>query len=441
MIENFQTFLNQECQLDPGQKILLAVSGGIDSMVMLDLFSKLEYHLIIAHCNFKLRAKESDEDCEFVKNLESSYNIIVHTKEFDTIEFAEENKISIQMAARQLRYDWFAELKDKLGFDLIATAHNKDDNLETFFINLSRGTGIKGLSGIKAISKDLLRPLLWAERNEILNYANFNDIKWREDSSNRSTKYLRNKLRHEIIPLFKEINPGFATTMSENMNKLQEVNDIYCHELDLKKKYLMSEEDHTFYISVEELCKEDHKKAILYEILHEFNFTASVVDDILISLENKDSGKLFYSQDYRLVKDRDQLIIEKILEQEIQRFYIDEDQYEVNAPIKLTLESYPSSEFQIIPESNVAQLDYDKINFPLIIRKWEKGDYFRPFGMTGMKKLSDFFINIKLSIPEKEKLWILASGKQIVWIIGHRIDDRYKVSSETEMVLRINYFE
>jgi len=441
MIEFFKSYLIKDCNLQDNKKILLAVSGGIDSMVMLDLFSKLDYTISIAHCNFKLRGKESDEDCEFVRNLENRYQLNIYTKEFDTEDFARENKISIQMAARQLRYDWFSELKNEIGYDYVATAHNLDDKVETFFINLSRGTGIKGLTGIKALSNNLIRPLLWAGRNEILDYATMNELSWREDSSNRSTKYLRNKLRHDIIPLFKDLNPGFLGTMSDNMSKLQEVANIYGREIDLNKKNLLSQKDNSYYISVEKLCAEEHYKVILYEILQEFGFTTSLVEDILTTLKTKESGKLFYSPEYRLVKDRDQLIIERILDQNIQRFYIDEEQSELSLPVKLSLESYPASEFQIIPEPTVAQLDYDKIDFPIILRKWEKGDYFKPLGMDGMKKLSDFFINNKLSIPEKEKIWILASGNQIVWIIGHRIDDRYKVTSETEMVLRINYFE
>ncbi|MCF8391289.1 MAG: tRNA lysidine(34) synthetase TilS [Bacteroidales bacterium] len=441
MLESLKTFLLQECLLQENQKILLTVSGGIDSMVMLDLFSKLDYSFSIAHCNFKLRGGESDADCDFVKSQENRYQVEVNVKEFDTEVFAQENKISIQMAARQLRYEWFSELKNELGYDLIATAHNLDDKLETFFINLSRGTGIKGLTGIKAKSNDLIRPLLWAGRNDILDYANINDIPWREDSSNSSTKYLRNKLRHDIIPLFKELNPGFLKTMAENMAKLQEAADIYIHEINKKKLSLLEKRGPYYYISADSLCSEDHYRVILYEILQDFGFSTTIVDDIMVSLKNNESGKIFFSPDYRLVKDRDQLIIEEISDSARQRFYIDEGQEEINVPLMLTFESYPVSEFQIIPEATVAQLDYDKLEFPLILRRWEKGDYFRPLGMQGMKKLSDFFINSKLSIPEKEKLWILASGNQIVWIIGHRIDDRYKVTSEAEMVLRINYFE
>ena len=440
MLAEFQNFIKNSCKLQTGQKTLLAVSGGIDSVVMLELFSRAEFPGIIAHCNFNLRSEESDGDEEFVKNFENRYNYKVITKNFDTTEFAKENKISIQMAARQLRYEWFAELKDLYSCDFIATAHNKDDQIETFFINLTRGTGIKGLSGIKALSNGIIRPILWAERKTIVEYAKDRELSWREDSSNSSTKYLRNKIRHDLIPLFNEINPVFGDTMSENIRKLNNVNILYSELIEEKKQKLLIKNADNWKISINELNKDSNKKLILFEILQEFNFSSGVVTDIFFSLSNSvESGKAFYSNDYRLIKDRDSLIIELKKDKSLQRYYIEESDKEIIEPIHLSFSDIDINNFELKKDSSIAQLDFDKLTFPLILKKWQQGDYFMPLGMENLKKLSDFFIDNKLSIPEKEKLWILTSGKEIIWIVGMRIDDRFKVTKDTEVVLKIKY--
>ncbi len=441
MLNEFKIFLADSCKFQTGQKTLLTVSGGIDSVVMLDLFSRAKLEGIIAHCNFKLRSDESDGDEEFVRQLENRYFYKVIVKEFDTIAFAKENKISIQMAARQLRYEWFSELKKSNSCDYIATAHNKDDQIETFFINLSRGTGIKGLSGIKAKSNDVIRPILWSERNEIVKYAKERGLAWREDSSNSSIKYLRNKIRHEIIPLFHEINPGFADTMAENISKLDNVREFYSELIDLKKQTLLKQMEDSWELLLKDIINDSNRELILYEILQDFNFSSTVVKDIIQSINNNESGKIYYSNNYRIVKDRGSLIIEKKKEKSSQRYYIDEEDIKLSKPINLSFSQVKIEDFSLIKSNSIAQLDIDKLSFPLILRKWQQGDYFKPLGMENLKKLSDFFIDNKLSIPEKEKVWILTSGKEIVWIIGHRIDERFKVSAKTEVVLKIMYLE
>ena len=423
--------------MERGAKIIIAVSGGIDSVVMLDLFSKSDYECMVAHCNFNLRGNESLEDEGFVKSLENKYGIPVHSKSFDTKKYAEENKISIQMAARDLRYDWFEELLSQHQFDSIATAHNLNDQVETFFINLARGTGIKGLSGIKERYGNLIRPLLWASRDQIREYADTNNLEWREDSSNSSMKYTRNKIRHEILPLLKVINPAFSETMQLNLKKLRDVEKIYLTELDVKKRYLLIPDEKSSKIHIPSLLKEKNYRVWLYEILQEYGFTSGTVDDISLALRKKESGKKFYSEKYRVIKDREYLIIGERLESDSRRFYIEDGQKEISKPIAMEIEELDKADFKHEKSLKTAQLDYDKVSFPLIIRKWEKGDYFMPLGMQNLKKVSDFFIDQKMSIPEKEKTWLLANGKHIVWVIGQRIDERFKITDETEIVLRI----
>lgn len=437
MVNRFEDRLKNLCKIFPRDKILLTVSGGIDSIVMLDLFSKCSNKIAIAHCNFNLRNEESDADEKFVQKLGEKYSLPVYLKKFDTLNYADDNKLSIQMAARDLRYQWFEELRIETGFNFIATAHTMDDQVETFFINLSRGTGIKGLTGIKASTGNIIRPLLWAERAEILEYATQNQLNWREDSSNSSSKYLRNKIRHEIIPLFKDINPGFSDTMKMNIQRLKEVEKVFDGEAENKKKKLLIKDGKMWKISIKDLLEEKNARIWLYEILQGFGFVSATIDDLFQSLIKSESGKLFFSEKYRIVKDREYLILDTLEVETMHRYYIEEGQENISEPIRLHLKQIPNVEFEMKKSNLIAQLDYDRLIFPLIIRKWNIGDYFMPLGMNNLKKLSDFFIDQKLSIPEKEKTWLLTSGKHIVWVIGMRIDERYKVKEGTEMVLSL----
>ncbi len=437
MLEEFISYINnnQLCRND--DTILLAISGGVDSVVMLDLFYRAGYPCIIAHCNFMLRADESDEDEAFVRSLGERYDFAVDTRSFNTLEYASNNNLSVQMAARELRYEWFEELRSTTGSAFIATAHNKNDVAETFFINLCRGTGIRGLTGIREKSGNLIRPLLFATRDQILQYADQMKLAWREDSTNATTKYARNKIRHEVMPVLEEINPRIIDVMLENILRLREAGDIYQKALEEKKATLLVRDKRNLYIPLDPLKREMFARTWLFEILNDFNFTAAVADDIMKSIDST-SGKLFFSPTHRLVKDREILILEPLRPEHPRRYYIENPYLNIEEPLNLCLTVTDHHTDFIIPKyPDIACLDFEKLEFPLIIRKWEKGDYFKPLGMKNMKKVSDFFIDTKVSIPEKENSWLLTSGKDIVWIIGKRIDDRFKITSETKKILQI----
>ena len=437
MINLFKSYISNNSLCSEEDRILVTVSGGIDSVVLLDLFIKSGYNCGIAHCNFNLRAKESDNDEIFVKTLANSYNIPVFSKSFNTIEYAEINKLSIQMAARDLRYEWFEDLRLEEGFDLIATAHNKNDILETFFINLTRGTGIHGLSGIKNKSGALIRPLLFATREEINNYAQLNNLEWHEDSTNSTLKYSRNKIRHQVLPILEQLNPKFIETMVENIQRLSEVEEIFYQLIEQKKEELLIRESGLISVSIEKLKLLNPLKTWLYELLRDFNFSQSVITDIINSLDSN-SGLQFYSTTHRIIKDRNKLIINVIKSDPGRKFYIEDPYREVSEPLQLEMDVLTVDDnFELINDSSIAFLDLDLLEFPLLIRKWEQGDYFYPLGMKNIKKLSDFFIDLKLSIPEKEKLWLLISSNQIVWVMGYRIDDKFKVGPLTKRVLKI----
>lgn len=437
MLKGFRSYIIENQLCSPDDRILATVSGGIDSIVLVDLFISAGYFCGIAHCNFKLRGEESDEDEFFVRELARRYEVPFFSKSFDTSEYAEMNNLSIQMAARELRYEWFEELRQEQGYDFIATAHNKNDILETFLLNLARGTGIHGLTGIKNKSGKIIRPLLFASREEIKNYSIACSLEWREDSSNSSLKYNRNKVRNLILPLFDQLNPKFTETMSENILRLYETEEIYNKAIHEKKKEILIKEPDYFYISIEELRSLTPLKTWLYELLQDFDFTAPVVSDIIDGLESS-PGRQFYSKTHRLVKDRYKLIIHPIKPVSHKKYYIEDPYREVNEPVSLDMDVVTIGYNYKLPKNpSIACLDLDKLQFPLIIRKWEQGDYFRPFGMKSMKKLSDFFIDIKLSIPEKENTWLLTSGREIIWIIGIRIDDRFRIGPDTKRMLKI----
>ena len=437
MINRFKSYISNDSLCSEEDRILVTVSGGIDSVVLLDLFVKSGYNCGIAHCNFNLRAKESDNDEVFVKALAKSYNMPVFSKSFNTIEYAEINKLSVQMAARDLRYEWFEDLRLEEGFDLIATAHNKNDILETFFINLTRGTGIHGLTGIKNKTGALIRPLLFATREEIINYAQLNKLEWHEDSSNSTLKYSRNKIRHQVLPVLGQLNPKFIETMVENVQRLSEVEEILNQLIEQKKEELLIRESGFISVSIAKLKLLNPLKTWLYELLKDFNFSQSICSDIINSLDSN-SGLQFFSTTHRIVKDRNKLIINVIKSDPGRKFYIEDPYREVSEPIQLEMDVQTVDDnFELINDSTIAFLDLDLLEFPLLIRKWEQGDYFYPLGMKNIKKLSDFFIDLKLSIPEKEKLWLLTSRNQIVWVMGLRIDDKFKVGPLTKRVLKI----
>ncbi len=436
MLERFLEFVQKKQLFESYQKVLLAVSGGIDSMVLLNLFEKSGFEYGIVHCNFNLRGTESDGDEDFVRQQVLVHGVPAWFESFETEEYARLNGVSIEMAARELRYDYFEKIRLEHNYNYIATAHHLDDLIETFFLNLSRKTGIKGLTGIKEKTGNIIRPLLFADRQEIEEFARENFIGFREDSSNIEVVYQRNFLRHKILPLFQELNPSFKKNMLVSIENLKETEQVYLDYLSEEKEQVIQKDTEIIKIEIEALLKAKFPKVVLFEILAGFNFNSSLTEKIFKSL-SMDSGKQFYSKTHRAVKDRQSLFITPVDEKEERIYYIEEDDIEIFDPMDLTIEKTPSNEFVIIKSSQVACLDIDLLEFPLLIRKWQQGDYFQPLGMTGFKKVSDFFIDEKIPLHEKENTWLLCTGNKIVWIMGLRIDNRFKITSNTRQVLKI----
>jgi tRNA(Ile)-lysidine synthase len=438
MIISFQSFLKKEKLIKASDTVLLTVSGGIDSVVLCELFHQSKIKFAIAHCNFQLRGKESDKDELFVEALAEKYNVPFHTIAFETYSYAKKHKLSIQVAARDLRYAWFEEIRQQYNYARIATAHHQDDSIETFFINLIRGTGIKGLHGILPMQGNLIRPLLFANKKEIIAFAKKNKLKYREDSSNASDKYVRNKIRHSLIPLLNEINKSASANIITTIENLKSVESVYQKRIDKKRTSLVMEERGIVKISISKLKKLKPIEPYLFEFLYPLGFSSKVVDEIIASLSSE-SGKQFFSETHRLVKDRDFLLIEETAtKNEVldTRFKILKNSKELpfgNQTLVLKAMKR-SNKLKLVNPATIAQFDFEKLVFPLTLRKWEKGDTFYPIGMKGKKKLSDYFIDKKLSLLEKENSWVLESNGQIIWVVGQRMDERYKISPQTKKI-------
>lgn len=439
MLKEFKEFIINNKLFDKEDKILLAISGGIDSMVMLDLFQKSNFIFSIAHCNFQLRENDSNLDEKFVKNYAAKNGIKCYIKKFETLEYKNQNNISTQMAARDLRYDWFEEIANKNNYKYIATAHHLDDQIETFFINLIRGTGIAGMHGILAKnSNNIIRPLLFADREMIEAYHRNNNLDFRKDKSNDLDKYLRNYIRHNILPEFKKLNRNFAFTLNNNLSKLREVEEVYKLTIYHKMAELLDLQEEKIIINIQELKKLEPLKPYLFEFLTLYNFNESCINDLINTLEKEESGKQYFSSTNRIIKNRKSLILvpfENNVYNPPEKFLIKADFTSIRKPLKLNFEV--SSVLKIIKNDNIAQLDFDKLEFPLEIRKWQVGDYFYPLGMKNKKKLSDYFIDEKISVYDKESAWLLTSEKKIVWVIGYRLDERFKIDKKTKKVFKI----
>ena len=414
------------------KKLLLAISGGIDSMVLLHMFHQLNFDIYVAHCNFSLRDAESDADEDFVKNTCKALKIPVFIQKFDTNGFAFEQKMSIQLAARKLRYDWFSELLTDKKLNFVLTAHHLDDEIETFLINLTRGTGLEGLTGIPAQNNHVIRPLLKFSREEILQFAKENNIKWREDSSNASKKYLRNKLRHDVVPVLKELNPNFIHSFQNTLNNLKQAQSLVENASQMIYKKIVTEQIDQKKIDILKLTQLKNYEAYLFQWLKPYGFSAW--EDIY-ALVKAQTGKQIFSKKHVILKDRNFLIISKKNNQENQTYYkIEQEALYVNFSLKIAF----SSPDKISSLSNsVIFVDQEKIVYPLILRKWEKGDDFCPSGMKGKKKISKYFKDEKFSLIDKQNQWLLCSNDKIVWIINHRADERFIANNATKKLLKL----
>ncbi|MDR1552505.1 MAG: tRNA lysidine(34) synthetase TilS [Prevotellaceae bacterium] len=419
-------------------RILLAVSGGIDSVVMANLFFASKFNVAIAHCNFSLRGKASDDDEIFVERFAKLHDITFHSIKFDTENYAHEQKISIEMAARKLRYGWFENIRKQYDYSKIAIAHNKNDVVETVFLNLARGTGIKGLLGITEKTETLIRPLLFASRKQIENYANEHNIAFCMDETNSSNKFSRNRIRNNIITEFEKINPSFLQTMTENISHLSQCYDVL---QSLKNKVIadvVCNDVNNFFIDINKLHQTKNEQLWLFEILQQYNFGAERIADICAAMDGE-SGKKFFSPTHVLLKDRKKLIISALKSAEFLYADIDENTAEIEYPISLKIEKKENKNITVEKKQNIAFLNFDKLKFPLTLRRWQTGDSFTPFGMSGRKKLSDYFTDKKLSQFEKEEQYVLVSDRKIVWLVNHRIDDNFKIDENCKTILKITY--
>jgi tRNA(Ile)-lysidine synthase len=433
MIE--QTFIKELQHLAgddfANKRYLLAVSGGVDSMVLCHLFLQSKLNFSIAHCNFQLRGEDSNHDENFVREFAKKNAIEIFVKQFETEKIIEQEGGSIQQVARKLRYDWFYELLPN--FDYLVTAHHSDDNIETFFINLSRGTGLKGLMGIPSENEKIIRPLLKITKTKILEYAEKHTISWREDSSNQSDKYTRNFYRNQVIPLIKKQKPGFENIMANNIDMIKKTKSLLDHFIGDIRKEVVHQVGGRTKIMLRKIKKYPAKDVILYELISQFGFNYDQAQGILDVFQ---SGKTFLSDEYKAIYERGELLITRR-----------DKRYDIEPIVFNSLEELEQSElFEVentdVPQSftsekSTAYFDVEKIKFPLTIRNWQQGDVFYPFGMKGKKKLSDYFIDKKLTNEEKLSLMLLEFDGKIAWVINQRTDNRFRITKSTKKVLKL----
>lgn len=430
MLDRFKKHLSDNFKFLRNRQLLLAVSGGVDSMVMAWLFEHLGYDVSVAHCDFNLRGNESTAERKFVERHFNNRGIPVHTTIFDTRSFAKENDLSIQMAARQLRYFWFQELVEDYDFDYVLTAHHADDSLETFFINLSRGTGIDGLTGIPMQQDVFIRPLLPFTREEIETFAREKDIFWMEDSSNASDDYLRNKIRHHVVPVLKEGNPSFMESFADTVSHLSMAQSMVNDAISMVSSHVVVSTDTKTLIKLDELLELKNYQAYLFYWLKDLGFKAW--SDIY-QLPYAQTGKKVYSDNYMILKDRHTLVVSEIPEDIDDEFLVERSGAN-QSPVELLITSATELD-EVSPQCIF--VDADQLKFPLSLRKWRKEDYFYPFGLGGKKLVSKYFKDEKFSLHDKADAWILCSEDDIVWIVGHRADDRFKVTPQTKNILKI----
>lgn len=441
MQDRFVNFICDNNLISPQDSILLGVSGGIDSMVMLYLFQKAGFKIAVAHCNFGLRGDESNADEQFVKHYCLINGLACHSIRFDTKGYASENKLSTQVAARELRYAYFEEVCSEHKYNRIAIAHNLNDVAETVLLNLTRGTGVKGLAGIKALNGSVIRPLLFATRVEIEAFAGRHNINFREDSTNSKVKYKRNFIRHRIIPELRTLNPSVDRTIADTANHLQEALWLVEEQLERIRRSVVSLRNGDVLFSIESLKKERASRFFLVEELNPFGFSPSMASAV-VNLLDAEPGKQMESASHIIYRDRDFLILTPVKVKDVDTALIDANTTVISKPIKLNVEKLSNDEhLNVNRDPDVALLDTDKLTFPLTLRPWQPGDKFIPFGMTGFKKISDFLIDIKVPKHIKNNIYVLVSGSDIVWVVGYRIDNRYRIGEMTQCLLKLTLIE
>ncbi|WP_243345802.1 tRNA lysidine(34) synthetase TilS [Parabacteroides sp. FAFU027] len=433
-----KAYIQQNKLLPDGVKVITGVSGGADSVALLHYLKEAGYECIAAHCNFHLRGEESNRDEEFVRDLCGRWDVPLEVIDFHTEKIAAEQKVSIEMAARELRYQWFEELRIQYKAEVIAVAHHKDDSVETFLLNLIRGTGIRGLSGMKPVNGKIIRPLLCVSRQEVEEYIEQNNLSFVHDSTNSETLYTRNKIRLEVLPLLQQFNPSIKETIIQTSCYLSDTAEVYFSEIEKQRRNLIHSVSGKTYISIPELKKSPFAQTILFELLSPFGFNSTVCAEIFESLDGL-SGKQFFSTEYRLVKNREELIIDKKKEENEVSITIPSPEEKVRRPFYLSFDIIPAANFSIPKDKEIGCFDADKVRFPLTLRKWKIGDRFVPFGMKGSKKLSDYFSDRKFSLLQKEEANVLCSGNKIIWLIGERTDNRFRIDEQTTKILVIQY--
>jgi tRNA(Ile)-lysidine synthase len=437
----FLSFIDKHQLVGFGEKFFLAVSGGVDSMVMLNLFHECGYSFSVLHCNFSLRGQESEEDDKLVRKTCKDLQLELFVKRFDTVEYAQLKNISIQVAARELRYGWFSEICKEKGVALVAVAHNRNDIAETMLINLCRGTGLKGLTGIKPKFDVIIRPLLFASRDDIMKYAKEKRIEFRDDTSNTNVKYARNRIRHKVIPELERINAGVVENLYSTSIFLGQAWEAIGERLIKLKEDICKYIDDEIYYSIPMLTKEPLRQIFLVEELVNYGFSTAQVIEIEKSLFSQ-SGKVFHSNSYRLIRDREYLIVSPILPIEISTIDIFTDTQSIEYPLNMTFAVRSiGKEFEFPKSYSIGVFDIEKITFPITLRLWKKGDSFIPLGMKGRKKVSDFLIDQKVPLHCKEKVYVMESNAEIMWVVGYRIDNRCRVTDKTKRVFMATLVE
>jgi tRNA(Ile)-lysidine synthase len=440
LLELFKSFNVKERLFAPADRLLLAVSGGLDSMVLAELCHRAGLDFVIAHCNFQLRGAESQRDEEFVIQQAARYGCDIRIRRFDTASYALSKKVSVQVAARQLRYEWFETLLLDGQARFVLTAHQLDDNIETMVMNFFKGTGIAGLRGMLPKQGHVVRPLLFATREQLEAFAVGAGLNWMEDSSNQSDKYTRNYFRHQVIPLIAQVYPGALSNLADNLGRFREIEKVYRQSIDVQLGKLLERRGNEIHIPVEKLRKLSPLATLLFEVLTPYGFSPQQLDAV-IALVDSDSGKYVVSsgEGYRLLKNRNWLILSPLESIEAAHILVEEKDVVVRfreGGLRFERMGMPATLDQ---GPLVALLDASRVVFPLLLRRWRPGDYFYPLGMRKKKKLSRFFIDCKLSIADKERVWVLEMDKKVIWVVGLRIDDRWKIGPGTASVLRIGY--